>query len=193
MGPSLTIALAILTILYGGYYCISQRWKRWVFTRKHGCQPPPSLSQRDPLFGLDLIFLWLRSLEDHQHNLSLQAQFEAYGNTFTSKPYGKTKVFTSEPDNVQVILAKDFRSWGVQPMRLFAFESFAGEGILNIDGALWERSRALVRPAFARVQIADLSGFAIHVRRSLEIVPKDGSTVDLQPLFSRLALDSATE
>lgn len=96
---------------------------------------------------------------------------------------------------MQSVLAIDFASWGVQPLRLFAFEPFVGKGIMCSDGTFWEHSRALIKPTFARTQIADLHllMFDAHVKRLVALVPGDGSTIDLQPLFSRLALDSSTE
>ena len=80
-------------------------------------------------------------------------------------------------------------------MRLFAFEPFVGKGIMCSDGASWEHSRALIKPTFARTQIADLhlDSFGIYVQRLIDLIPKDGSTCDLQPLFARLALDSSAE
>lgn len=38
-----------------------------------------------------------------------------------------------------------------------------------------------------------LVAYATHVWRFLDLIPRDGSTVDLQPLFGRLVLDSSTE
>lgn len=64
---------------------------------------------------------------------------------------------------------------------------------MTTDGSFWEHSRALIRPTFARAQIANLSTLEVHVSRMIDLIPKDGSTVDLQPLFARLALDSSTE
>ena len=63
------------------------------------------------------------------------------------------------------------------------------------DGKRWEQARALIKPTFARTQIADLhlAAYATHVRKFINLIPRDGSTVDLQPLFGRLALDSSTE
>ncbi|KAL8924228.1 MAG: hypothetical protein Q9208_004192 [Pyrenodesmia sp. 3 TL-2023] len=59
----------------------------------------------------------------------------------------------------------------------------------------WEHSRALIKPGFARMQIADihLSTFDRHVRRLVDLIPADGSTIDLQLLFPRSALDFSTE
>lgn len=134
-------------------------------------------------------------MRDDRRNISMIEQFGTYGNTFRSKPYGKTRIFTIEPKNLQSVFATDFSSWGVEPMRLFGFEPFVGKGIMCTDGAFWEHSRALIKPTFARAQIADLhlGTYAAHVRRLIGSIPKDGSTVDLQPLFARLALDSSTE
>jgi cytochrome P450 len=53
--------------------------------------------------------------------------------------------------------------------------------------------QALVRPSFAKVQVADLDTFESHIQHLIAKIPRDGSTVDLQPLFYQLTLDSATE
>lgn len=43
-----------------------------------------------------------------------------------------------------------------------------------------------------KAQVADLSLYETHIQHFISLLPKDGSTVDLQPLFFRLTLDSAT-
>lgn len=52
---------------------------------------------------------------------------------------------------------------------------------------------ALVRPSFARAHVADLETFESHIQHLIAKIPRDGSTIDLQPLFYQLTLDSATE
>ncbi|KAL8900434.1 MAG: hypothetical protein Q9192_001066 [Flavoplaca navasiana] len=164
-------------------------------SRLHGCKSPPGLPQIDPVFGLDLLLTRLISFRANRRNVSLLEHFRRYGNTFQSKTFGQTTIFTIEPRNLQSVFSTNFSSWGVEPMRLFAFEPFVGKGIMCSDGAFWEHSRALIKPTFARTQIADLhlDAFGIHVQRLIDLIPKDGSTFDLQPLFARLALDSSTE
>jgi cytochrome P450 len=125
--------------------------------------------------------------------MSIKEQFNTYGHTFQSNPYGRTGIFTIEPPNLQAILATDSESFGLEPLRLFFFEPFIGRGIVTSDGPFWKHSRALIRPTFARAQVADLSAMKIHVDRLIDLIPKDGSTVDLQPLFARLTLDFSTE
>jgi cytochrome P450 len=53
--------------------------------------------------------------------------------------------------------------------------------------------QGLVRPNFTRAQVADLGTFEPHIQEMISLIPRDGSTVDLQPLFFSLTLDSATE
>lgn len=74
---------------------------------------------------------------------------------------------------------------------------FLGHGIFTEDGKEWERSRAMLRPHFSRSQISDLSAEESHVQSLLRKLPLDESgwtaQIDLQVLFFRLTLDSATE
>lgn len=61
-----------------------------------------------------------------------------------------------------------------------------------------EHSRGLLRPQFARHQVGDLELEELHVQnmmRALPVDPQTGKTqeVDLQVLFFRLTIDSATE
>ena len=53
--------------------------------------------------------------------------------------------------------------------------------------------QAIVRPSFSKSQVQDLNTFEVHIQQLFKQLPHDGSTVDLQPLFFRLTLDSATE
>ena len=165
--------------------------------RTRGCRSPPSIAQRDSIFGQ--IFRTLSHLfwphEQYQRNTSVVQLFADYGHTVQSPGWASTAIYTIEPKNLQAAFSTDFASWGVEPMRLFAFEPFVGKGIMCTDGKFWEHSRALIKPTFTKTQVADLhlSAYATHVRKCLDLIPRDKSTVDLQPLFSRLALDSSTE
>lgn len=62
---------------------------------------------------------------------------------------------------------------------------------------LREHARAMMRPQFAREQVSDLDLEELHVRNMFLALPTDTSGwtshVDLQVLFFRLTLDSATE
>ena len=53
--------------------------------------------------------------------------------------------------------------------------------------------QALIRPNFTKAQVADLETFESHVQTAISKIPRDGATFDLQDLFFKLTLDSATE
>lgn len=168
--------------------------KRVRLAHRAGCEPAPNASNWRFTFGLASVLEAMRSIRENRHNISLKQKLDLYGSTFEDRPLGsRGRIFTIDPQNIQSVFAKDFASWGVQPVRLPAFEQFVGAGIMTTDHAIWEHSRALLRPCFSRTQISDFSGIQAHTDRLMEKVPTDGSTVDLQPLFALFALDSSTE
>lgn len=56
------------------------------------------------------------------------------------------------------------------------------------DGEAWQHSRAMVRQALTRSQVADTSLFESHLRPVFDAIPSDGATVDLGPLFFAFTL-----
>ncbi|KAI7971318.1 hypothetical protein EIK77_007372 [Talaromyces pinophilus] len=100
---------------------------------------------------------------------------------------------TTEPQNVQSVFSLDADSFGNRPLRHFAFSPLVGDGVMTLDGARHERARALIRPTFSKTHIENEEAYDLHVQKLIKLLPTDGSTVDLQPLFERLDLDSSTE
>ena len=189
---SLTKAFAATLLLL----CFQKAYlyfKRLAIRRRHKCQPPPSTASKDPFLGLDSVYRMLQSVRQNRRNLFLKEQLDSFGYTFQSKLFGRSEIFTAEPQNLEAILDKDFENFGVEPMRLFVFEPLIGRGLMTTDGAHWAHSRALLQPIFSRTQFTNYLAFETHVARLINLIPKDGSTVDLQPLFAKLALDSSSE
>ena len=106
----------------------------------------------------------------------------------------KRKVMTMDTKNIQTV-ATQIDNFGMQPGRADfpPTRQFIGRGILTMDGLYWAHSRAIIRPVFARSQIANLSSFDKHFDKALQLIPVDGSTIDLQEIFKQLYLDTATE
>ena len=48
-------------------------------------------------------------------------------------------------------------------------------------------------PVIAKALATDLASFDVQVTTLLDLIPKDGSTINLQTLFVRLSHDSSTE
>lgn len=161
------------------------------------CQPPTRLRHRVP-FGLDL--LWELFKADRQKVVPdyLKERFARAGvSTFSYQNLNTTTIFTIDPKNLQAILSSQFQDFSLGTTRRANFLPFLGHGIFTEDGEAWERSRAMLRPHFSRSQISDLTLEEVHVQNIISVLPLDEfgwtAQVDLQVLFFRLTLDSATE
>ena len=163
------------------------------FIKKHGCKEAPSLTGNNSFLGLDLWFLFLNRSSSGFEKLPLEKQFEVLGSTFRTQMAIKPVIRTVEPQNVQSVFSLDADSFGNRPLRHFSFSPLVGDGVMTLDGARHERARALIRPTFSKTHIENEEAYDLHVQKLIKLLPTDGSTVDLQPLFERLDLDSSTE
>ncbi|KAM5469092.1 hypothetical protein MauCBS54593_004444 [Microsporum audouinii] len=161
--------------------------------KEHGCKAPPAYPDFDPIFGLGLVFEAVKSSKHDTFLEDIWKRYQKYGNTFSSRLTGLPIITTCEPENVKTVLAVKFSDYELPPRRKASFRELFGNGVFTNDGSDWEHSRSMLRPNFSRSQIADLNMFERHVRELIELIPTDGSTVDLQNLFFGMTLDSATE
>ncbi|KAF3484248.1 uncharacterized protein GIQ15_03572 [Arthroderma uncinatum] len=161
--------------------------------KEHGCKPPPAYPDFDPIFGLGLVLAAVKSGKKDTFLEDIWKRYQKYGNTFSSNLTGLPIITTCEPENVKTVLAVKFADFQLPPRRKAGFRDLFGNGVFTTDGSEWEHSRAMLRPNFTRTQIADLNMFEKHVNELIELIPKDGSTIDLQDLFFGMTLDSATE
>ena len=130
-----------------------------------------------------------------KHHIMLhenRKRFQRLGNTFHNRIITMPFIATCEPENIKTVLSLKFKDYSLGN-RQAAFTPLLGHGIFNADGERWTNSRHLLRPNFARDQVADIDAFERHFKLMLKHIPRDGSTVDLQELFFRLTIDSATE
>lgn len=67
-----------------------------------------------------------------------------------------------------------------------------GDGIFTQEGQAWKISRALLRPRLAHRYFEDLSVFRPAADDLIDIITRSGNTIDLQPLFFQLTLDTTT-
>ena len=185
--------LIILSVFPWVFATLRENRKRGKIIVENGCKPASRVPQLDPILGLDVAFRLFKSYRGGQRNANFKAEHEEHGSTFQSHTLGKTRIFTIDPSNLRAIFVTDFEDWGVEPLRLSPWDPLVGRGVMDTDGTFWRHSREMVQPLFKRAQALDLESFDKNVVRLLSLLPKDGSTVDLQPLFSRLILDFTTE
>ena len=180
-------------IIYQSLKSISLYLRRQRFKAEHGCQPLFNhYPHRDPFLGLDYIRANLRALKQKNYLDTVTKRFHDIGATFDVSVITQRAIVTAEPENVKAVLALQFQDFtlGNRP-RIMG--DFLGRGIFTTDGNDWAHSRAMLRPNFVKDQVGDLKTLERHVQNLFELIPLDGSTVDLQPLFFRFTLDSATE
>ncbi|KAH4051275.1 hypothetical protein HBI38_030160 [Parastagonospora nodorum] len=165
---------------------------RQRFKKENGCKPCTSVFNKDPIFGIDVIKIQTTNSKKHIMLEENKKRFEKLGNTFHTRTVTIPIIATCEPENVKTILSLKFKDYSLSH-RQDAFAPLLGHGIFNADGEPWANSRHLLRPNFARDQVADIEAFERHFKIMLKHLPRDGTTVDLQELFFRFTIDSATE
>ncbi|KAE8354944.1 cytochrome P450 [Aspergillus coremiiformis] len=163
------------------------------FKQRHGCLPPPRQCHKDPVLGLDGLQSIFKVFREYRFLPWAQSKYCSLGNTFQTSILLSTDICTIEPENVKTVLAVKFKDFDLGEKRRQALHPFLGDGIFTSDGPQWEHSRTLLRPSFVRTQIVATNMHERHIQKMIEMIPRDGSTVDLQELFFKLTLDTSTE
>ncbi|QPG95370.1 hypothetical protein C2857_000306 [Epichloe festucae Fl1] len=171
-----------------------------------GCKPLVKTRSLDPS-GIWALYLGFKASKAKRfpdflqevYNQFQERQGRAVGTLALVSPFFSKIIFTAEPRNIQTMLALKFKDFGLGVNRTENFAPLLGNGIFATNGKQWEHSRALLRPQFVRSQVSDLELEERHVKNMMAVLDqhlgRDGwtGTVDLQVLFFRLTLDSATE
>ena len=176
-------------------YYLQLWYSRWSFARRNGCEIPPRRKIGDPILGI-----YKRKQDSRSAKALLQtlpagaALHSEFGQTFSENTvFGGSSLVTSDSENIHAVYGTNGVRWGIAPFRLAAMRPFAGEGFITNDGPIWEHSRQLLKPSFHKDNISDLSSFEHSVRQLFTKIPKDGSTVDLQPLLLLMFVDTSTQ
>lgn len=78
-------------------------------------------------------------------------------------------VLTVDPENIKAVLATQFNDFSLGT-RHAHFAPLLGDGIFTLDGNGWKDSRAMLRPQFAREQIAHVKSLEPHYKFLLNIL-----------------------
>ncbi|KAJ5177047.1 uncharacterized protein N7482_002924 [Penicillium canariense] len=194
------VALAIAGRLLLSIY---STWHHAQKASRIGCGEVPLYSSQDP-FGISTLLETLDAAREkllpqlaERRMTFLSRKHDRYVSTFRMCQAGRENMFTADPKNIQAMLATQFKDFGLGDMRRNVANPVVGHGIFTTDGESWSRSRSLLRPQFTRDQIGNLDREERHVHNALCAIPmlSDGwsSAVNIQAIFFRLTLDSATE
>lgn len=191
---NITLSLVSLLVARRIYWEVTTGTRRRALAKQHGCLPPKRRPSKKLLFGIDHIMRNFKTYKEHR--LLDEGREVLTGNnahTVFMKILAVELYLTDDPENIKMMLATSFDQWSLGQERIAQMSSYLGDGIFTTEGAAWKHSRDMLRPCFERSQVADVSILEKHTNRLIDLLPKDGTTVDLQPLFHELTLDIATE
>jgi cytochrome P450 len=175
------IAYSVVLTITG--FLLSKKVASWLsrraLIRRHGCKEPPELP-------VDLTEINQKAAKEHKYLETTTRLFNEYGKTYKATRAGRTIIRTCDPNVFKAVLSTHFESFGMQPIRYEDGKGFFGNGILVTDGPQWKHSRALIRPVFDIAHVANFGRLSAHVERFMQLIPRDGATIDLYPLLKRL-------
>jgi cytochrome P450 len=184
-------------IPYGFGLLVLYNVLNWVYykrlERKLGTKPIKNRVS-DGWFGF---YIWYPLLK-HKMNGTLidywHETFEELDNqTAASRILGKRAIATRDPENIKAMLGTQFNDFALGD-RHYQFLPLLGDGIFTLDGAGWKHSRTMLRPQFAREQVAHVQSLESHLQTLVKHIKKaDGMAFDLQELFFSFTVDTATE
>ncbi|CEJ94122.1 hypothetical protein VHEMI09673 [[Torrubiella] hemipterigena] len=157
---------------------------------QHACQQPPSYPHKG-WFGFDLL-KERKIASDNGRSLGhYDDWFAKLGDTWEETIGGQRLINTVDFANVRVVFNADMATLG----RAGAFHKndFLGPGIFSSDGPRWKASRDMIKPLFNRAQVRSNAMFKRHVDRLIEQLPRDGTTIDVQPLLKKMNFDAVAE
>ena len=159
-----------------------------VVMKKLNCVAPTV--ELDGFFGFSVIFTLLK----HKREGTLvDFRKDMETDTLKFRVAGTPIVITRNPENIKAILATQFNDF-VLGGRHDHLGPLLGDGIFTLDGSGWKHSRAMLRPQFAREQVAHVKSLEPHIQLLAKHIRKfQGKPFDIQKLFFRLTMDSATE
>ncbi|KAF7941177.1 hypothetical protein EAE99_000814 [Botrytis elliptica] len=161
--------------------------------RKAGCAMPVKYWHKDPFLGVDLFFQRLKDMNSGDSLATDRIILGKYGKTVLTNNWGTKQYMTMDPIVIQTVLALEVDKFGVAPMNHPMCSPLLGEGIMTVDGHAWKKSRSLLNLVFTKAQVSELSSLEAHVKIFMDLIPRDGTTIDMQPLCKKLFLDISSE
>lgn len=146
------------------YFCTNYLYIQYL-NKKLGAKLPGSCKS-DGCFGFRSGFEMLKAKKIGRQVDLLHERFNDLSNpevndTFTSYNFGFPMIITKDPENIKALLATQFNDFSLG-RRYDFFKPLLGKGIFTLDGEGWKHSRSMLRPQFAREQIAHVKALEPH-------------------------------
>lgn len=184
------VQLLVSILAIGVVQIIVLRWQRRKKERRLGCKPPNIYPHRLPWimdpWGRDLQRQRLEGLATGRYSRLFLEQFRRCGSTFEERSPNGAILCTTDDDNWRTILALKNGDYNKEEVHGGAIQRFIGRGIFTNEGKAWQHSHNLIRPLFSRAELSDIDRFKKHIDRLFHLLPRDGSTVEMQSLLHKL-------
>ena len=183
----------VVVCLLGTSYIVFQYIQQQLFIKRHGCKET-TWNPDGKWFGIPFLRETLKLKTDGTLIDNAVEVFDQLGvRTFFLRLFGFRVLITIEPENIKALLATQFNDFALG-FRHVQLKPLLGDGIFTLDGEGWKHSRAILRPQFAREQVAHVKALEPHLQiLAKHIRAAKGETIDLQDLFFMLTVDTATE
>lgn len=178
------LVAAVFAALFRRRIAASLRRRR--LAAAHGCAPAARRWSLDPILNFDLSIEQMRWMKRGTRLKEYALRCYKGNHTIEYLEMGSRFVLTSDPRNAKAILTTDFANWGMGERRSLPFLDLIGLGILVNDGEAWSHSRKMIKPTFDRKRVSDRGALEPHVDRFMALLPRDGATVDMEPIIGRL-------
>ena len=185
----LTAQTLAMIVVFFTLYKISQILLRRYRLARNGCAEPPLYPHKDPFLGLDLFSRYMSAFKSERFLDFNKEIFDTYGRTFKSNVLGTTTYRTIDPEVSKAIFSTYASRFGLAPLRHNVANHLWGNGIIVVDGERWKHARALMRPSFEVVHLANFERLEKYTDMFMKLLPEDGTTFDIMPLFLRLVRD----
>ena len=117
-------------------------------------------------------------------------RFRLYGDMYYA-PLGQTRLYvTRHPDHIREILQTQGQKFAKTTAGNAArqLHRVLGDGLLNSNGEVWKRQRALINPAFHRRRIESHAAAMVSSTRDMLSTWSDGDEVDVSQAMMELTL-----
>lgn len=179
----------VVALVVAVYVC--RQLKYLYLGRKWKTQPVKRFSNY--LLGLDKFVLMHKLSREGYLSDFHKDEYDKHGETFEISLLTKNIVSTLNPDNIKAMVSTQFDDFGIG-VRKKAFGPLLGNGVFVSEGETWKHSRLMMKPQFAREQIAHVQIVEPHIQVFAQHVRKfKGQLFDIQHLFHKLTFDAATD
>ncbi|KAF5875286.1 putative cytochrome p450 alkane hydroxylase protein [Botrytis fragariae] len=115
---------------------LRQRWNSYrafrAAAKQHGCKRVPRYSDRDSIWGTDLMKKRVKAVSEGRQMALFMKHFNEIGKTFEENFFATRVINTIEVHNIQRVRALSFEDYGKSAQNFF--KAFLGDGVLSLDG-----------------------------------------------------------